>query len=301
MVYQAKSRGVFDIFGSTFLRQFAPLSLLVALAACGGGASQAGSPVPAVPDSTATAVAKSTPHPTTTSWNGAYTLTTSLVPSSLLDQTANSNTWLDKRLVTADPTLATRGVHTFKLADSLVAMSGISAETPGAQVAMYDIEHWTSTPLAEQQQPAASIDSASKIAHAAGKRFGIAPDGLFMGVHPGRCVGVITDGIVPKVNWSHVDVLNIQAQALASSTKSACSVQQYAAFVQTVTSYVKSKNPNIVVMAQTSLRDSTPQRVLDAAAAVHGIVSAFYVAYPATGQGYATPSNLTTVLTSLGG
>ena len=295
------------------LMRLTPLALLLALAACGGGAGSSGSVVPSTPSissATTDPVSQTTPSPspsataaaaqatpTPAAWNGAYAFSTNLSSTyPLLQQTASSNTYLDRRIVTSDPLLANI-VHTYKLADSLVAMSAISSEKPGAQFAIYDIEHWTNTPLSEQQNPAASIAQASQIAHAAGKKFGIAPDGRFMGVINGRCTSSVAAGIAYTIDWKQVDLLNIQAQALATNGECATAAS-YASFVQSIANIARSQNPNIEIMAQVSLRDSTPAMALQAARSVKGIVNGIYVAYPAPCT-LCTLSNLSAILTGL--
>jgi hypothetical protein len=216
----------------------------------------------------------------------------------LLNQTATTNTWLDKQIIANDPTLATIPLHSYKLGDSIAQIGTLSAEKPGAQTVIYDIEHWSSTPLAEQQNPVSSIESASQVAHNAGKKFGIAPDGLFMGIDPSQCTASVSAGIVPSVNWAHVDVLNIQAQALANNSNCA-SVQNYASFVKSVVQIARATNPDIVVISQVSLRDSDPTRALQAASSVYGNVNGIYVAYPASCTTYCTLANLTALLKGL--
>jgi hypothetical protein len=270
------------------VESFVPIALLWILAACGGGG--AGS-VP-VNEAAPSVVSQ---------WDGAYAFSSD-VPSAfaVIAQTANANTWLDGLLVTTYPAFARLGTHTFELADSLAQISSISAEQQGVEVVIYDIEHWASTPLAEQQRPIISIAQAAAIAHDAGKRFGIAPDGLFLGIDTGHCTANVSAGIVPLVDWTKIDVVNVQAQELAD-TSNCKTIQNYTAFVTRVASTARSQNPNIVIIAQVSLRDSDPARALQAATSVFGIANVIYVAYPAPCSTYCTITNLTTLLTSLGG
>jgi hypothetical protein len=220
----------------------------------------------------------------------------------MLNQAATANSRVNLRIWHDDPMLqfVIPWSHTHKLADSLSSMTTLSQQKPGAAAIIYDIEHWSSTPVSEQQNPVASIEQAGSIARSYGKLAGTAPDGEFIGIKPSKCSFDIGNGVVPGVNWKDLDIFNVQAQMLASDSRCGTgNVTQYLAFLKQVVSMVRNENPNIVITAQISLADSSPTTALAAIAAAEGIgVNAIYVAYPASCT-TCTLSALTTVLSAL--
>jgi hypothetical protein len=266
----------------------------VALAACTGGLTPG---VPGAEHMTNVRLASgSSPN-----WDGAYMFTeddSSTYP--LLAQTATSNTRITWPIYHRDTPIQSKVApsQTVYYGSSLASVTSGSAQKP--PYVFYDIEHWSATPISEQKDPVGSIAKAAQIAHGAGKKFGVSPDGIFMGVY--RCTFVMSKSIIQQVDWSQVDELNIQAQHLASDNT--CTKAGSAAFqsmVAQVASYVRSKNSNIIVSAELSMGDSSPSRLIDAANVVNGIANVIYVSYPASAGGcvYCTISNLNTVLSAL--
>ncbi|MDE2571451.1 MAG: hypothetical protein KGM44_02880 [bacterium] len=233
--------------------------------------------------------------------SGAYLFAANLGATyPVLQQTATTRTHLSLGIVQADPILAARigTTNTFQLADSIAAVTADVWAAHGAALVFYDIEHWPGTPSAEQRNPIRSIAQAALQAHAAGRAFGITPDGLFLGIRPLRCTFNIAAGILPAVHWSSVDALNLQAQVLADDARCG-GVTTYAAFVKQAVALARNANPRIVISAQISLRHSSPTTALAAIAAVRAIVDAVYVAYPSNNCSACTPANLATILDSL--
>ena len=190
--------------------------------------------------------------------------------------------------------------QTIFFATSIAQMTSGSQTNVKPPWEFYDIEHWSSTPVSEQRDPVGSIAKAAQIAHAAGKKFGVSPDGIYMGVT--RCTFDLSLSIIPQVDWTQVDELNIQAQHLASdNTCWKVGSAPYQSMVQQVGSYVKSKNPNIRISAQLSMRDSSPTRIIAAANAVYGVADVIHISDPDTSYScaYCTLSDLSAVLAAL--
>ena len=282
------------------LFKVAPFAVFVALlTACGGG----GTPPPA-PSS----IASPTPAPLPGAalsfgnrvFNGAYVFTENQRSLyGVISQTATQNTRLSIQIAKSYPAVVrTVGqANTIEMASSLAAMASIVND--GEAVAYYDIEHWPSTPVSEQQNPVASIEQAAQIAHGSGKLFGVTPDGAFLG-HDGSCAFNVQHGIASQIDWTSVDELDIQAQGLADD--SACgpgNVTAYAAFVSQIASIARAANPHIRIVAQVSLKFSAPATVLDAARAVRGVADSILVAYPSSGCANCTTDNLSAVLGAL--
>ena len=282
------------------LVQCAVFSGSAVLGACGGGEPEIAPALPAASHtlrSTVSAGTGSVPN-----WNGAYMFTDDDSSAyAELAQTATANTRVTWPIYHRDAAIESSVTP----ADTVYIGASLGDVTSGAQqkppYVFYDPEHWSATPLTEQQNPAAAIAKAAQIVHAAGKKFGVTPDGEFMGVY--RCTFVMSKSIIQSVDWTQVDELNIQAQHLASDntcTKVGSSSFQY--MVTQIAAYVKSQNPNIAIVAQVSMRDSSPARILAAAGSVYGIAEAIHVSYPAgstQGCNYCSPADLATVLHGL--
>lgn len=238
-------------------------------------------------------------------WGGSYLFTNdqkAIYP--VLQQTATSKTQVTQPIannVARVGSIIGAPENTVLFAPSLAHMTRISDEHAPSDI--YDIEHWSRTPLAERDNPADSIADAAGIAHKAGKRFGITPDGEYMGIS--RCSFSLTRSIIPVLNWSQIDILNIQAQHLISNSSCALKfgTSAYRSMVEKIASYVRRRNPRIVIWAEVSLRDSNPSTIIRAAQSVFGIVHGMNVSYPSSSDfmncRYCTPANLETVLRSV--
>jgi hypothetical protein len=77
--------------------------------------------------------------------------------------------------------------------------------------------------------------------------------------------------------------LNIPAQRLLSDN---CGGQQntanYLSFVNATAKYARRQNPTILVSAQLSFRYTSPDTMISAIQALHGVVDGYYLAYPET-------------------
>lgn len=294
------------------LVQCAVLSIVAAaLGACSGGGPGAApttvSALPAAPApgqvSPARTALTSAGYSSTPSWAGAWMFTDDDSDAySILAQYATSNTYVTWPIYHRDAAIesAMAPSQTIYYGSSLADMSSGSSTRVKPPWEFYDIEHWSDTPVSEQQDPVGSIEKAAQIVHAAGKKFGVSPDGIYMGVT--RCTFDMSLSIIPQVDWTQVDELNIQAQHLASdNTCWKVGSASYQSMVQQVASYVKSKNPNIRISAQLSMRDSSPTRIIAAATSVYGIADVIHISDPDTSYScvYCTVSDLSAVLTAL--
>ena len=215
-----------------------------------------------------------------------------------------SNDYLSDRLVELDAELARRvgPAHRYTLPPNLRALERQAAACSGGLV-IYDGEHWGDTPLSEQTDMAAAIARGKSLAKAAGCRYGVAPDGEFLGLVPKSCRVDAGSALHREVDWSDIALFNIQAQRLLSDACTAQSgVESYVRFVTTVARDVRAKNPDTKISAQVSFRSTPPDRMLAAVARLRGVVDGFYIAYPSnvgTACTYCSPQNLERVLAGL--
>jgi hypothetical protein len=220
----------------------------------------------------------------------------------VLERMLRRGDYVSERLAAADPRLGRKvgRDHLFVLPGGIPGIHkhlGCGGGTPG--VVVYDIEHWTDTPEAEQRQPGASITAAARLVKSAGcQTFALAPDGEFMGL--GDCRIDFSAGIYGSVDWRRVELLSIQAQRLLSeSCAGKLTVEDYATFVTRVAAYVRERNPAIRVVTQVSLRYTRPEQIVAAMRRVAAVVDGFYVVYPAHSTKpcrYCSPENLAAVL-----
>lgn len=293
------------------LLQCAVLSLVAAaLAACSDGPAAVPTTLGALPGAPVTGQASaartaltSAGYASTPNWGGAWMFTDDDSDAyTILAQYATPNTNITWPIYHRDPAIESKVApsQTIFYASSLAQVSSGAQTSVKPPWEFYDIEHWSATPLTEQQDPVGSIAKAAQIAHAAGKKFGVSPDGIYMGVT--RCTFEMSLSIIPQVDWTRIDELNIQGQHLASDNT--CSKVGSASFqymVDQVASYVMSKNPNIRISAQLSMRDSSPARLIAAANAVYGTANVIHISDPDTSYScvYCTLSDLSAVLAAL--
>jgi hypothetical protein len=221
----------------------------------------------------------------------------------VLNRYLRAGDYVSQRLAAADPGLGRRlgRDHQFDLPGSLAGVrkhAGCGAGTPG--VVVYDIEHWTDTPEAEQRHPGESVAAGARIVRQTGCQvYALAPDGEFMGLKE-ECGYDFDAGLYDKVDWTQVELVSIQAQRMLSDTCAAkLTVDDYATFVSRVASYVRRRNPAIRVVTQVSFRYTPPEKIVDAMRRAAAVVDGFYVVYPAASVKackFCSPDNLATVL-----
>ncbi len=202
------------------------------------------------------------------------------------------------RLLDADANLRqkTDRAHQVELANGLdmvqaVVNKGCGAGSPGTI--------WYLSPpvgTAEAANPIGSIESAVRAIHASGcHQAGVIPTAQFWG-YSAACYYDLAASPYQQVDWTQVDRLNIQGE---SFLKVGCKtgVTDYQKLVATVASYVRAKNPNIVVLAHVTFRVTPPAMMIQAITAMAGSVDGFLLAYPLYSEHlYCTAENLETVL-----
>jgi hypothetical protein len=183
-------------------------------------------------------------------------------------------------------------------------LANAMAQCPTTATIFYDIEHWTSTPLAQQQNPVAAImyamNEISTGTPCAADGFshfnpGITPDGVFSGWYSCGFNAASTEAFYnqptwvntgPGNNWQSIAYYDIQSQTLLSQSPwDQCygSVQDWWNVVGTITKIAKTGNPSMKVWAHVSLGDESATMM---AAAVQFAVQqqtppdAYVVLYP---------------------
>jgi hypothetical protein len=126
---------------------------------------------------------------------------------------------------------------------------------------LYDIEQWERTPESERTNPALSISKGAGIVHEAGYRYGIAPD-----------APTLIDNY-KKINWTDIDFLNMQLQRFSQD------VTQYSRLAEEITTFVRSKNPNIEIFTQLSFRFTDAEGMINVIENVKDIVDGFIIFY----------------------
>lgn len=199
----------------------------------------------------------------------------------ILERYFGARDYISTSLARADLALATQvdRTHRYRLCDSIAE---IDDNVMAATTIFYDIEHWPSTPTAEQASPVASIAAGAREVHAEpDRKYGIAPDGEFIGLTPGACSFDFQKGILPKIDWTQIDFVNLQVQRLLSdSCADSVTVKDYVAFVSEATGFIRAHNPKIVVTAQLSFRYTPPDKMIAAVKGLTGVVDGFYLAFP---------------------
>jgi hypothetical protein len=126
---------------------------------------------------------------------------------------------------------------------------------------VYDIEIWERTPETERNNPPFSISKGAGIVHQAGYRYGIAPD-----------APTLIDNYM-KINWAEIDFLDMQLQRFSQN------VSEYSSIAEEITTYVRSKNPNIEIFTQLSFRFTGANDMITVIESVKDIVDGFFIFY----------------------
>ncbi|MGN6796215.1 MAG: hypothetical protein ACTHJW_27830 [Streptosporangiaceae bacterium] len=136
--------------------------------------------------------------------------------------------------------------------------------------ALYDPESWQDTPVAEQVDPCAAMQTFGQLAHSVGYR---------VIMTPARNLAIVPDTSVPKQPgedisaWylrtgiagcaaSYADVIDIQAQALTLDHAA------YTAFVESASAQAEAANPFAIRLSGVSTRYGTAEEMARAAQAV---------------------------------
>jgi hypothetical protein len=126
---------------------------------------------------------------------------------------------------------------------------------------VYDIEREETTPESEQTAPLVSISKGASIVHEVGYRYGITPD-----------AEMLLDNY-RKINWTEIDFLGMQLQRFSQN------VTEYSSIAEKISTFVRSKNPNIEIFTQLSFRFTDANDMIKAIEDVKDIVDGFIIAY----------------------
>jgi hypothetical protein len=210
------------------------------------------------------------------------------------------------RVIAADPKLAAiiAPANRFEFASSLaevrrVVSRGCGGSAPATIV--YQLAGSDRTPKAELDNLAASAASAAALIHSTGcMQAAIAPDGTYFGIIPGGCTYNLETAAYRQIDWSGIDSVNIEAEAILNDAcASPARVQDYVGFVSSVANFVRSKNAKIAVTAHMSFRFTAPVTMVRAIQGLTRVVDNVLLAYPlnpANEHKYCTAVNLETVL-----
>ena len=126
---------------------------------------------------------------------------------------------------------------------------------------IYDIEQWEKTPELNHTDPSLLISKGADIVHQAGYKYGITPD---------------ADTLIEnykKINWNKTDFLGMQLQKYSQDTT------EYSRLAEEITTFARSKNPNIEIFTQLSFRFADTNEMIEVIESVKDIVDGFIVSY----------------------
>jgi hypothetical protein len=231
------------------------------------------------------------------------------------DETAKINAILHHRVTSADylsaavtalhPDLGNiiRRDHVFSLPTNLNGVGNqagkCGSSTPG--LIIYDPEHWPGTPAAEKADVAAALRQARDIiVNSNCHQAGFAPDGRFSGIRPDACAYDLGASVMNAVDWTNIALADLQSQILIGKRCNASAgLTAYVTFNSALANAIHAKAPKVKVIAELGFRGVSPERMIQAVAALTGVVDGFYIAYPATSGSpctYCSPGNLDAVL-----
>jgi hypothetical protein len=110
-------------------------------------------------------------------------------------------------------------------------------------------------------------------------------------------------GIYQTIDWRAIDFLDLGGGQLpADGCAGKSGVQDYVAFIRSMTAYVRGKNPKIIVEAHLSFGSISPASMIEAVREVGSTVDGFLLAYPIAPNHqhrYSSAQNLEAVLQSV--
>jgi hypothetical protein len=175
--------------------------------------------------------------------------------------------------------------------------AGCGPATP--RTIVYDPENRDLTPLKEQVGFTGAIRQAGRMVDRTGCHdFGLAPGSLILfGLDPGDCEYNMQNSNLFDIDWTRVDLVDIQAQRLLSEP---ClerdGLRTYERAVARVSTYVRRRNPEIAVFSQVSFRDNHPIDMLEGLSRVRDLVDGLYFSYPSNHEDipcqYCSPEHL---------
>jgi hypothetical protein len=123
---------------------------------------------------------------------------------------------------------------------------------------VYNAEHWTATPLSEQNNLASTVKSAGQVVHGLGLQFWVVPDDAF------------AETTITSIA-QNADVIVLQGQRYETSPSS------FQAFMVPLIAQAKAANPAVKVYAQVDFIAGTPQQALAALEAVDTFIDGIAV------------------------
>jgi hypothetical protein len=174
--------------------------------------------------------------------------------------------------------------HVYALPPNLAGVEHAAAAncSTAAGLIIYNGEHWQQTPPDEQVNMPKAIERGKAILRQTSCRdYGIAPDGLFLGISPETCRYDPAKSILRAIDWTGVTLFDIQAQRLrAPNCVAHTGIGAYVAMVRSVASDVRSRLSYPKIVAQLSFRLTPPDQMIAAIRQLNGIVDGLYIAYP---------------------
>lgn len=197
--------------------------------------------------------------------------------------------------------------HVFVLPTSLKAVKSASAKGCGpgtAGLIIYNGEKWPETPPEEQSNMPTAIAQGKAMALYRGcHNYGVAPGAEFVGFRPNTCDYNLDGSILSHVDWSGIELLDIQGQGLIGDRCNArAGLDAYVAFMTAIARELRAKGGHPKIVAQVSFRFTPPERMIAAIRRLQGIVDGFYIAYPSNVGppcAYCSPRNLEEVLSAI--
>jgi hypothetical protein len=154
-------------------------------------------------------------------------------------------------------------------------------------VAMYDPEHWATTPPAEQRDPVAATRLFAALGHRLGVRVLVTPGLNLVSVPGGSCVrrpgetstaAFLRCDVIGRMA-PFVDLIEVQAQSLQHDANA------YAAFVEQAAAQARAANTDVTVIAGLTTGHSfTASEMYAAWNAVRGTVDGYYLSISGNGR-----------------
>jgi hypothetical protein len=152
-------------------------------------------------------------------------------------------------------------IITVQSLDNVTKALEYSDRYKGVTHILYDIEHWSRTPLEEQANPVASIGEASRKVHAGSLKYGITPDAPFLIEN------------YEHIQWTEVDFLVMQLQRYSQNRS------EFSGYAKEIGTYAKAANPSIQVFVQLSFRFTDSEEMISAIDVTRPWVDGYVVAY----------------------
>jgi hypothetical protein len=126
---------------------------------------------------------------------------------------------------------------------------------------IYDIEKWEKTPELNGTDPSLLISKGADIVHQLGYKYGITPD---------------ADTLIEnykKISWNKTDFLGMQLQRYSQDTT------EYSRLAEEITTFARSKNPNIEIFTQLSFRFADTNEMIELIENINEVVDGFIISY----------------------